>query len=160
MVNLLESINVLKKFWFLMVLCVCSVSLGQSLPPDPFLNPMPVPDPISSPDAEELESCADLETKIVVFSMIHGIYANKISTLQAEIAALNLQIGQNSMDIFAAISANASSATLINLRAQGTALIAARNDKQAELDAAMDFIFQIDCELMMAQALLMMGMCQ
>ncbi len=143
-----------KSFWFLMVMCLCSVSFGQ-MPPL-----MPVPDPISTPGAEQLPTCQELDSYAGAYSIIINILTAEIAENQAALDAANMDIMQNDMAIYAAIAANASTATLNNLKTQGQALVIVRNVRQATLTANQASLNEAYGNFMDIIMQIMMGACQ
>lgn len=144
-----------KCFWFLMVMCLCSVSFGQLMPPL-----MPVPDPISTPGAEQLPTCQELEHFADVYSIIIDFLTAEVARNQAALDAARADIMQNDMNIYAAIAANASNTTLINLRTNGEALVIVRNVRQATLTANQASLNEAYGNFMDIIMQIMMGACQ
>jgi len=144
----------MKKFWFLVVMCLCSVSFGQLMPPL-----MPVPDPVSTEDAEELPSCEELEHFANVYSIIINVLTGIVADNQAALDAANADIMQNDLAINAAIAANAPTSVLNNLKTNGEALVIVRNVRQATLtgnQASLDQAYGNFMDILMQ---LMMGAC-
>lgn len=145
----------MKSFWFVVLLCVCcSSAFGQQSP-----MIMPTPDPISTTSAEELPSCDELYALINVYDVIIGVLQAEVDKNQTEVENLSMQISQNEMDIFAAISANASSTTLINLKTKGQSLTILRNIKRAQVTANQALLTEAYSKMMSLYSQLYMGMC-
>lgn len=121
---------------------------------------MPVPDPISTPGAEELPTCEELDSYAGAYSIIINILTAEVAANQAALDAVNMEIMQNDMDIYAAIAANASTATLNNLKTQGQALVIVRNVRQATLTANQALLDKAYGHFMDLLMQIMMGACQ
>lgn len=147
--------NVKKSFWFLMVMCLCSVSFGQLMPPL-----MPVPDPISTPGAEQLPTCEELESFANAYSIIINVLTGIVADNQAALDAARADIMQNDMNIYAAIAANAPTSVLNNLKTNGEALVIVRNVRQATLTANQASLGQAQMNFMDIIMQIMMGACQ
>lgn len=148
----------MKSLLFCAVMSLCAVAHSQELAPDPFL--VPVPDPISTIGAEELPTCEDLGDFATAYSIIIDILNDEIAKNEAAIDVVNMQIMQNDMNIYAAIIANASNATLISLRVNGESLIIVRNVHQATLTANQELLMRAYGHFMDLSLQLMLGACR
>lgn len=147
----------MKKFWFIAMMVMCSVSFGQILTLPPLI---PIPDPISDPNAEDLPTCQELEHFANVYSIIIDVLTGIVAENQATLNAANADIMQNDMAIYAAIAANAPTSVLNNLKTNGEALVIVRNVRQATLTANQASLSEAWGNYMDLMMQIMMGACR